>query len=347
MYIIYKLGDSMRFHIKTKRSNYWIVNLMLAIILCTFTVLSLIKIEKPEQIIAAEVVNTNTIKTTKIKEYTITMYNHNSNKCEMLKLDDYAAGVLAAEMPASYDVEALKAQAIAIRTLAYRAMNQKKGCNECDVCSESGHCQAYASLSRRINMWDKDFDKWQSRILAAIKDTKGLIMTYNGLPIEVFYHAASNGMTENSQAVFSVSRPYLVSVDSPDANLNSDIKRFTYQSFIALLNEAINGLKLPEGGLENSIEIYSRTKSGRVDTIQVKDIIVSGVKFRKALGIQSTDFEISFYDNTVQINTKGFGHGVGMSQKGANTMAKNGSIYDEILLHYYTGIVLIDITDTD
>lgn len=335
----------MRIHLRTKRDNYWIVHVILIVILVFFIVLTLLTKGNQKEIIKADIVEKNTIENVVPLNLTISMYNHETNKTEKLNIDDYVVGVLSAEMPASYDTEALKAQSIAIRTLAFLAMEQKRGCNGCDVCSESTHCQAFADVEKRKTMWGSDFDKWQSKIDAAVYDTRGVIMTYNNDPIEVFYHASSNGMTEDSQAVFSMARPYLVSVESPDVDLNSDIKRFTYHSFASLLNKSISGLKLSEKNIENNIKITSHTKSGRVDTLEINGKAVSGVKFRRALGIQSTTFEISFYDNNVQITTKGFGHGVGMSQKGANTMAKNGSNYEQILEHYYKGVTLANINN--
>jgi stage II sporulation protein D len=330
---------------KTKRDNYWVVHVILIVILVFFIVLTLLTRDKQEEIIRADVVEKNDIDTVVPLNLTLSMYNHETNKAEIINIDDYVVGVLSAEMPASYDPEALKAQSIAIRTLAFLAMKQKRGCYGCDVCSDSTHCQAYADVDKRKTMWGSDFDKWQSKIDAAAYDTRGMIMTYNNKPIEVFYHASSNGMTEDSQVVFTMARPYLVSVESPDVGLNSYTKRFTYESFAGLLNKSISGLKLSKKNVENNIKITSHTNSGRVDTLVINGKSVSGVAFRRALGIQSTTFELEFYDNTVQITTMGFGHGVGMSQKGANTMAKNGSSYKEILEHYYKGIKLNNINE--
>lgn len=252
-----------------------------------------------------------------------------SNKIISLSLEDYIIGVVSCEMPASYEFEALKAQAIASRTYALEKMNAN---NSYDL-ENSTNNQCYHDNAKLISKWGNNYEKYYSKISKAVKETKGFYMTYNGKIIKAFYFSTSNGYTEDVKDVFGSNLDYLSSVESSWDKNNKNFEKtinITEEEFLRKLN--INDKVL------NKVEILSRTKSNRVNEIIINTTKFKGTKFRKLLGIRSTDFDIEKKDNLIYITTRGYGHGVGLSQYGANEMAKLGYSYDEILKHYYKNI---------
>lgn len=249
-----------------------------------------------------------------------------------MKEEEYLVGVLAAEMPALYHMEALKAQAVAARTriAASRCLNDP----EADVCGDSSCCQGYLNENERHEKWGAETDSLTERLRQAVHETEDIIMLYNGEPIEVLYHAVSGGQTEDVEDVFSEALPYLRSVESPgeeSASGYSTEQVFTKQAIVDTFPDAVVNGKL-------QLEILERSKSGRVILIRVGRFTMPGRLFRSALGLKSTNFELSMRDDQIIITQKGYGHGVGMSQAGANAMAQAGLDYRSILAHYYTGI---------
>lgn len=252
------------------------------------------------------------------KQQTVALiYNENSLT---LPLEDYVVGVVAAEMPASFELEALKAQAIAARTyvLQYLETNDKIGSTTAS--------QVYIDKNAMQAKWQTDFDKYFSKITKAVHSTEGLVIKYNNKLIKSYYYAMSNGYTENSQNVFNESIDYLVSVESKwDANNEKEIllSKEEFCTKLALTCENI------------SITNIKRNESNRVTTLNINGQEFTGIAIRKILNLRSTDFYISVNENNIFIKTKGYGHGVGLSQYGANNMAKLGYHYDEILKYYY------------
>lgn len=252
------------------------------------------------------------------KQQTVALiYNENSLT---LPLEDYVVGVVAAEMPASFELEALKAQAIAARTyvLQYLETNDKIGSTTAS--------QVYIDKNAMQAKWQTDFDKYFSKITKAVHSTEGLVIKYNNKLIKSYYYAMSNGYTENSQNVFNESIDYLVSVESKwDANNEKEIllSKEEFCTKLALTCENI------------SITDIKRNESNRVTTLNINGQEFTGIAIRKLLNLRSTDFYISVNENNILIKTKGYGHGVGLSQYGANNMAKLGYHYDEILKYYY------------
>ena len=252
------------------------------------------------------------------KQQTVALiYNENSLT---LPLEDYVVGVVAAEMPASFELEALKAQAIAARTyvLQYLETNDKIG--------STSASQVYIDKNAMQAKWQTDFDKYFSKITKAVHSTEGLVIKYNNKLIKSYYYAMSNGYTENSQNVFNESIDYLVSVESKwDANNEKEIllSKEEFCTKLALTCENI------------SITNIKRNESNRVTTLNINGQEFTGIAIRKLLNLRSTDFYISVNENNILIKTKGYGHGVGLSQYGANNMAKLGYHYDEILKYYY------------
>lgn len=280
-------------------------------------------------------------------EPSILLYNHIEKENIDIPLEKYIVGVVAAEMPATFDIEALKAQAIAARTLAVRKMRGYggRGCSKynekADICTFYGHCQAWISDEEQKKNWGDNYTENKSKIVKAVEDTRGLILTYQGNPIEVFFYSTSNGKTEDAREVFSVQLPYYKVVDSvgeEDAPKFKEVFTFTREDFIDIFKKAYPKAKLADKNLESQIEILSHTESGRVGEISVAGVKLKGKDFRSLYGINSADFSLEFKQDNVLIHTTGYGHGVGMSQVGADRMANDGKTYREILNHYYVNI---------
>lgn len=248
-----------------------------------------------------------------------------NNKIEELNLEDYIVGVVAGEMPASFEKEALKAQAIASRTYA---LYQKEISN--NVLEITTDDQVYNTIDEMKEKWNEDYEKYYKKIKNAVTETKYMIMKKNNKLFKSFYFAMSNGYTEDEVAVFSTNN--LESVSSPWDN--ETLNKFKVST--TFRKEDLEKL-LNIKNIEN-ITILDRDKTNRVKNIKINSITLTGIKFRKLLNLRSTDFEISTENNNYIITTKGYGHGVGMSQYGANGMAKENYKYDEILKYYYSDI---------
>ncbi len=247
-------------------------------------------------------------------------------------LEDYIVGVVACEMPASFEFEALKALAVAARTFALYKLETNK-----NYIMKSGTSdQCYIDSDKMKNNWKENYTINYNKIKKAVDSTKGEYMTYNDEVIIAFYFSISNGYTENCENVFSQKLNYLQSVDS------SWDKKYDYKETKTKIsvNDFLSKLQI------NSKEIKSididRSSTGRINTIKINDKNFKGTKFRTLLNLRSTDVDISYDNNYVYITTKGYGHGVGMSQYGANAMAEEGFKYDEILKYYYTGIKIMN-----
>lgn len=262
-------------------------------------------------------------------------------------LEDYVYCVLAGEMPASFEPEALKAQAVAARTLAvYKVMHG--GCSKyrgADICDQSDHCQAFSSEEEQKAKWKGNYDKYSAKLHEAVSQTAGKIITYDDAPILVLYHSSSAGYTEDVENVYSKALPYLRSVPSPgDAEVTEleSVEEFDRKWFCDTVNKAYSKAKLSQTTLEKQVSVASRFPSGRVEMIKLGGVSISGTAFRGLMDIRSANFTVTFNQYSVIVTTEGFGHGVGMSQYGANAMALEGSGYEEILRYYYTGVEIIN-----
>ena len=182
--------------------------------------------------------------------------------------------------------------------------------------------------------WKENYDYYYTKIKNAVNDTKGLIMTYNGEVIISMYFAKSNGKTEDSQYVFGSNKKYLKSVDSPEENIVNSIT-INKSEFCNKLNIVCDNIIIKD---------ISKSQSGRINSITINDRVFKGTEVRTLLNLKSTDFEIKVNDS-IEITTKGYGHGVGMSQYGADYLARQGQTYEQILKHYYTGVELVSIND--
>ncbi len=244
-----------------------------------------------------------------------------------MSIDEYVVGVLSCEMPASFNIEALKAGAVAIRTFYLYKQNM----SPTYVATNTDQC--FINDEAMKTKWGEGYEKYYNIIKEAVNETSGEYITYNNQIIESFYFSISNGYTENLENVFSETRPYLVSVSSSwDKNVNGYEKTVSYK-----ISEVIQKLGLGETN-EIVIEIKEKSSSGRINSLEINGNLFKGTEFRKKLGIRSTDFDIKIIGEEVKITTRGYGHGVGLSQYGANEMAKLGYTYKDILKYYYTGV---------
>lgn len=273
----------------------------------------------------------------------IDIYNADENKTIKMNIEEYLYGVLSSEMPSTFNEEALKAQAIAARTyVIYKIENNiKSGHKNAVVCTNSYHCQAYTSYENLKKIKGEDWIKSDySKIKKVVDSTKGQILTYDGKAILPLYFSTSSGKTENSVDVFSTQYPYLVSVDSPYEE-NSPKYLTTYSveksKFIKYIKNTYPKLNISLDKLDDEIEIESRTEGGCVKTIKVGNIKMSGISMRKIFNLNSANFTINCNNNEVKFTVKGYGHGVGMSQWGAEGMAQKGYKYYDILFHYFKG----------
>lgn len=267
------------------------------------------------------------------KELEVTIKNQEEGTIETLDLEEYIIGVVAGEMPASFEDEALKAQAIAARSYA---LNKIKSTNkEYDLLTDITN-QVYITKEEMQEKWQEEYEKYYDKIKKAVEDTKNLVMMYDGEVISAYYFAMSNGKTEDVSLVFGENIDYLVSVDS---SWDENVKNFLVTNEIEK-EEFCE--KLDISCEEIKIEEIKRTDSNRVDTIKINGKEYKGTKIRALLNLRSTDFDIEIKES-INITTRGYGHGVGMSQYGANEMAKNGATYEEILKYYYKDINLTKI----
>ena len=297
-------------------------NKLLLMVVVVLTIILLIEIKTPKKEIQNNKNNNN--------QEEIKVKNIATGAIETKDLENYVIGVVAAEMPASFSIEALKAQAIASRSYAYYKMKQNNG--NYDIIADVSN-QAYINDDEMHEKWQEDYDIYYKKIKEAVDGTKNEVMTYDGQVIEAFYFAMSNGYTEDVVSVFGESLPYLKSVESKwDNNSLSNYEVNTQLS----TEEFLKKLNLNNNIIVINNQIYDET--GRTKEITINSTTFKGTEFRKLLNLRSTDFKIEVDNNIVNITTKGYGHGVGMSQYGANGMAKDGFDCYTILKYYYKDI---------
>lgn len=272
--------------------------------------------------------NTSVNDTTNSSVSEITIYRSNGSVIN-LNMTDYLIGVVSSEMPASFNLEALKAQSVLARTYALKAKQTER------KLTDTVSTQSYIDIDQMKNKWGNSFNTYYNKIKNAVENTNGEYLSYNGNYIEALYHSTNNGKTESSLDVFGNYYPYLISVSSEyDKNASSYLR--TINMPIDTISNKL-GLNLNN---DSVISILSYTDGGNIKEININGNNFSGKKVRELLGLRSTDFDISISDNNANITTRGYGHGVGMSQYGANGMANAGYNYKDILSHYYPGTTL-------
>ncbi|MCL2564842.1 MAG: stage II sporulation protein D [Defluviitaleaceae bacterium] len=258
---------------------------------------------------------------------------------EFNEFERYLIGVVAAEMPALFHIEALKAQAVASRTYAIYSM-MHLDMYEFDYLRIGEIWQAYISEIEMRRRWGNDFDTHFATISNAVNSTRGEILIYDGEPIVAVFHAFSGGMTEYSGNVWAEQRPYLRSVDSSFYRYRSDfesIAEFSGNEFISLLRREFPDIVFDGGDIALQIVINERSGAGYVTRITIGNKVMDGALLRRLLGLRSTNFTIHRELDKIVFRVRGYGHGAGMSQVGAHSLAMMGYNYIDILKHYYSG----------
>lgn len=265
----------------------------------------------------------------------VSVFRSSTEIVEEVPLEEYIVGVVASEMPASYEMEALKAQALTARTYYIRQLLDGSDLHlppGADVTDTVMH-QVFKNEEELKEAWGGDYEWMMPRIRQAVYETEGQVITYNNEPITATFFSTSNGYTENSEEYWENEIPYLRSVESPwdvESPRYKAERELTIEEFQQLLEVSVS-----EGEIG---EIVTRTTGGRVAEVTIGEKSFTGRKIREALELDSSDFSWSRDGNNIIIETRGWGHGVGMSQFGADGMAKEGSNYRDIIHHYYQGV---------
>ena len=282
------------------------------------------------------------------KEYsTIKLLHTKSNTIEEIPLDEYLYGVVSAEMPVDYDIEALKAQAIVARTYTLYEINENNSKHgEANICDDSACCQAWITKEDRLSKWDEDKrnDNW-NKIVFAVNSTKGKIITYNGKPINAFFHSNSGGTTESPVNVWGgEGYPYLQTVQTSGeeeySQYSSEVE-LSKEEFVSKIKSVYSDFSI-DFEKNNCIKIEEYTTGGRIKTIKIGNHNLSGVEVRKIFGLKSANFIIEIGEK-IKFKVTGYGHGVGMSQTGADSLAKQGYNCEDIIKHFYVDVDIIDL----
>lgn len=282
------------------------------------------------------------------KDFNIIRVLHiKNNQVEEMNLDDYLLGVVSAEMPASFEMQALNAQAVVARTYTiYSIINNKQKHENADICDNSKCCQAWISKEDRLSKWDESSrEEYWNKIQNAVMNTKGKIITYDGKPIDAFFHSNSGGTTETPVNVWGGSNyPYLQAVQTSGEDAYSQYSSeivLSKEDFINRVKEKHHNFEI-DFNKEDCIKIIEMTNSNRVKKIKIGNLEVSGVEMRSLLGLKSANFTYKIDNNEISFKVIGYGHGVGMSQTGADSLAKQGYNYEQIIKHFYTGVEIIN-----
>ena len=265
---------------------------------------------------------------------TLTVYDAARGRMTQMPLERYVLGAVAGEMPASYALDALRAQAVASRTYALY-LKAHGGCSAhpgADVCTDFSHCQAYLDAQERAQAWADCAEIYEQTLAQAVQDTENMVLTYDGALALALFHANAGGKTADSQEVFAQALPYLCAVDSDEPAQQTRL-RFDRATLARAL------------GTRETPRIESVSASGRAALIRAGDSVFTGAQLRRKLGLPSARFDIEETAEEVVFVCQGYGHGVGMSQQGAQTLAQQGWQWREILLYYYTGAQIADAAD--
>ena len=310
----------------TKRSVGHNRNIIIILLICA-------SIRCVDYIISEEIIHN------KASSQMINVYNTETEKLMQLEMETYIAGVVAAEMPASFELDALKAQAVAARTFALKRMNTPNSnvtalYPKAQITTSPATCQAWISDDEQRERWRKDYIKWHQKIIQAVTETAGEVLCYDGVLIDPVYHAScGGGATESAEYVWGNAKPYLVSVPcNHPADQHSGVTMAISQA------ELMEKLDLQSNAVNVIAE--ERTPSNRLKTMLVGDNTIRGSELRNALGLKSTLIDWLIIGDQMIVTTNGYGHGAGMCQNGANYYAQRGYNYQQILQHYYRGAVV-------
>lgn len=328
---------------KSKRIFYPVLILLMVLMI---PLLGLLPNNSEEAQQGAEVVAAQSEMSTK----TFNLLDYKTGQISEISLRDYLIGVVAAEMPVSFETEALKAQTVASHTYALHQVQQQSKSEPSDLheavlTTDPSKCQAFSSDEECRAKFGSHYDEDMKKITDAVDAVLNIVMTYDNQPIVAAFHSMSSGMTESAEDVWGGNVPYLQPVDSA-----GDLQQQNYESTVSIDYETTREKlveNFPQIQLSDNYDewfiIQSRTPSDYVDQIQVGNITATGTEIRSLFGLRSADFTVSRDETGFIFTTKGNGHGVGMSQYGANAMAQQGHTYDQILLHYYQGVTLTEL----
>ena len=269
---------------------------------------------------------------------TIAVFRSLESKTEEITLFEYVCGSVAAEMPLAYNEEAIKAQAVACYTNAIRQKqlgNTKNG----DISDDTATHQGYIDVEQRKEKWGESFEKYEKKLQNAVKAVEGEALYYDNKPCVAAFCAISNGKTENAECIWGTTVPYLVSVDSKGDKLSptyASTVSFTKDEFLKIIEK--NGASIEADDIASTVKITEKSDTGTVLKVTVGSKSFTGEEIRKMFSLRSPTFTIKATKNAVTFSVSGYGHGIGMSQYGANYYAEKGYDYKEILEHYYTGV---------
>lgn len=276
----------------------------------------------------------------------IKVLNHKTGQIDEQDIEEYLYGVVSAEMPADFPLEALKAQAVAARSYLENKLSNESDKiqqhNGADICTDSAHCKAWISKQDRFDAWggDKAEEYW-AKITAAVDETAGEIMVYDGKPVNAVFYAISAGKTERAGEVWQSDVPYLQSVESPhDVNAPGYLStaEFTSDEFAKKMTAYDADVRFDSDNPQNWYKNEKRSEGGGVLSAEIGGKTFKGLAIRTALGLRSHNYQLEITDSRFIFTVKGYGHGVGMSQWGAGFYAKEGKNYRDILRIYYQGI---------
>lgn len=273
----------------------------------------------------------------------IPVFDHREQKLILMDFEQYIIGVVGAEMPTTYAPEALKAQAVAARTYALRKILRSRCAQhpEAAICTDSKCCQAYISEARMQERWGDAAGMKYNQLAEAVMRTAGQVLCYEGEVIDAMFHACSGGQTENSENVYANALPYLRGVESPyEEPMRTQTVEISYADAVNAIRKAYPDAGVTDENVRDAIEISEVYPSGRVKTVRLGTLTLPGKKLRQVFDLESAMYTLGRTDEGFVFSVKGYGHGVGMSQNGANGMAQRGATYDEILKHYYTGVTI-------
>lgn len=312
--------------------------LLLAMILCP-----LCSVEKAKQVISEEFRNEGTAfsseeTTKKSPVSTVKIMSANSKNITETTLDEYLLGVVASEMNAMYSEEAIKAQIIASHTLLeYTKQHKPENLGDADITDSSATHQGYLAVDGQKEKWGDNYDEYSQKVMKCIEEVKDIIIYYDNRPIFAAFHAINNGRTERASDVWGGEYPYLISVPSDGDKLSP-----VYLSQVSFSKEdfeiKLDGQTEIPDSLNDVIGEISRTETGMVKEITVGGKVFKGTEIRKIFSLRSSTFDCECDDNEIIFTVRGYGHGVGMSQYGAEYMAQQGADYKDILTHYYSGV---------
>jgi stage II sporulation protein D len=286
------------------------------------------------------------------KDHIVKVYMADTQKIAEMRLEEYIKGVVAAEMPAQFEPEALKAQAVAARTYAVKHMAAFGGAGladhpGADITTDSKEGQAWLSESDLKAKWGASYEANIKKISDAVNGTRGLIITYNGEPIQAVFHSTSGEKTASAKEVWGFDYPYLQSVvctfdkASPRYSQADEVPLTMLETKLGSETGVMAAMQSGAG----VVQIVERTPSGRVDKIRIGSKVFTGSEVREKLALKSTNFIIEQQGEKLVFKTTGYGHGVGLCQYGANGMAKEGKDFRQIVTYYYAGVAIKNIAE--